>query len=81
MTFHFANILCIINQEIIITLKLNKNPSESLIFIAIEHLDSPTSIFFPHFKEISKVFFSFSFIQRVVHVAPCSLHIALGYLS
>lgn len=81
MTFHFANILYIINQEIIITLKLNTNPSDSLIFIAIEHFDSPTATFFPNFKEISKVFFSLSFTQHVAHVAPCSLCTASCYPS
>jgi len=81
MTFHLENILCIINQEIIITLKLNKNPSDSFILIAIEPFDSPTAVFIPNFKEISKVLFSLRFTQNVVHMAPCSLCTASCYPS
>lgn len=58
MTFHFANTLYIINQEIITTPKLNKNPRDRLIFVAREHFDSPTAIFFPYFRESSEVFIS-----------------------
>lgn len=58
MTFHFANTLYMINQEIITTPKLNKNPRDRLIFVAREHFDSPTAIFFPYFRESSEVFIS-----------------------
>lgn len=56
MTFHFANTLYIINQEIILT--LNKDPRDSLNFVTREHLDCPIAIFFPSFRGSSKVFIS-----------------------
>lgn len=71
MTFEFANTLSIINQKKNITLKLNKNPRDSLIFVAREHFDSPQHYFFPISGKVLKSLFPWE-CPRSAEMMQCS---------